>query len=812
MIGNLAKTLTQGHVKALNDFGIALKWKYVFLGPGTTVNPMPNTIFVDLGNQLAEGVIDTHHSANFKSSAHALQERPDLVLNHLLKNLNEAYARGEEERLSSLDEMEFTFVTHTDPDWDGVATYYLCKHLLNNGCLPPPWLTELLINATNLIDQGKGRIEGKTKRPYLILYAITSDNDNGTGITLSNEQRLIKGCALIETIINKIKEEKFPCCPPENPFLKHFDNLEEILPDYTAHLKHLAEDRQKYEEDVVEKAETFEVELPFKERRGHKPFERIKAIAFTDPPSCMLHKDWARDNNEHQLLLVPRKEKSKDINRWIISVNPRGDYTLHRLGYLLEKAETAKRSKMGDAHMRHGEPRWLDEKYSDNSNPWYDGRNHECTIVDSPRCASENGGTKLSLPEIKDILEGRFHGIRLEESPNNNLSFYFFFEISEKNRRRNLTREDIKQLMGDVGLSNNPVLAKLDKAFQFIKHIELRSMEFPPNEVSDFKASLWASEITRHCVLQLKVKNFHQTLTTCAKTPLILEELAETIEKIEKLARETADTIGGELNLEREIWGQECFRLLELNQPDLQFHSESKVRNAFDKLLRDELPKEQFDRLISGEGTEQLRTSHALCVLNNTRKDTQEESLSQRQLMLFYSLFLKTGYRNFSARISNIVDMIIEPNQVKSEYDKSITEIQEDYSAFLGRYEFSEREINTDDGLQKFFKDALKAMGFREQQAETRHEMSTTFELAAAKKRIKIEEVNMILNYLILGLGILALGDFLYAWFTNDRDHLYDWFTNNKLSQGIVLFIALSMLAGAACLGLWKYLHRKRNK
>ncbi len=171
--------------------------------------------------------------------------------------------------------------------------------------------------------------------------------------------------------------------------------------------------------------------------------------------------------------------------------------------------------------------------------------------------------------------------------------------------------------------------------------------------------------------------------------------------------------------------------------------------------------------------------------------------------MLFFSLFLKTGYRNFSERIGKIVDDMIKPEREESEQDSALMGIQEDYSAFLGKYEFSAREINTDDGLQDFFEDALKAIGFSEQQEETRHEMQTTFELAAAKNRKAIERGNIILNCLILGLGILALGDFAYAWWTGQNE------------ENIIGFYVVGSLASIAVVAVvllnWKFIWRHRR-
>ena len=73
--------------------------------------------------------------------------------------------------------------------------------------------------------------------------------------------------------------------------------------------------------------------------------------------------------------------------------------------------------------------------------------------------------------------------------------------------------------------------------------------------------------------------------------------------------------------------------------------------------------------------------------------------------------------------------------------------------------------------------------------------MTTTFELAAAKNRKIIEGGNRVLNYLIAALGILALGDFLYGWFAED-EIIKDWFAERELSEGLVVLVGLSALAG----------------
>ena len=770
-------------MKALKDFGIKLNWKFDFRAHGSTLEPLPNTLFVDVGNKLTEGIIDTHHGTNFNSTADALQKRPELVLNHFLMGINQAYARGEADRLRAVNEIELTFVTHNAPDWDSVAAFFLCDHLVRTGEFPEKH--GLLVEATNEIDQGRAKMAGMVKRPFMIYYDLSD------GKRLDWQEQLTLGRDLIEDIFRAIKNKELTCTG--NPFLDSFEDLENCLPKYREHISRLEADKKNFEKDL-EMSEIWDVELPHKKSGIGREFEETTALVFREEPTCKLHKYWVRDKgetpSEPQLLLIPYNFHDSDqIKGWIISVDPNKRHCLRRLGYCLEQMETEKR---GEKHKRSGEPRWGEADYSDNFDPWYDGRDHDFTIVAGPAA-----GTKLDLADIKQVLEQRFHGIRLEKSPNNKLAFYFFFEIPEMHGKKKKTREDLRRFLSEAKLDEIRVLENLDRAFEFIKMINLWSMECPHDEDDGFKATLWASEITRHCVLQLQVKDFQKTVGAHAQ---ILEDLAEAVEKIENQAGKTAEKIRDTLKLERKIWGLECFRLLELNQPDLRFHSKEKVQNVFDTLLRDRLPREKIDWLIKGEGIEQIRTSHALCILNKARHDGDEAEPSQRQIMLFYSLFLKTGYRNFSARIGGIVDVIIDPKG--PEYEKGIKEIQEDYSAFLGRYEFSEREINTDNGLQDFFKSALNAMGFQEQREETRHEMQTTFELAAAKNRKTIENGNRILNCLILGLGVLALGDFGYAWWTGQ---------NEEITIGLYVLGGLTIIAIIAVLLLSKFIGRHRR-
>jgi hypothetical protein len=84
-------------------------------------------------------------------------------------------------------------------------------------------------------------------------------------------------------------------------------------------------------------------------------------------------------------------------------VTPGSGATLRGLGERLDRAEAARRAAAFGVDDRvvdpaTGEPKSPRSGY-DNADPWYDGRAHGHTIVDSPR-----SGTLLTADEVEAIL------------------------------------------------------------------------------------------------------------------------------------------------------------------------------------------------------------------------------------------------------------------------------------------------------------------------------------------------------------------------------------------------------------------------
>ena len=130
-----------------------------------------------------------------------------------------------------------------------------------------------------------------------------------------------------------------------------------------------------------------------------------------DKDRVIFFKDWARtdstrapDKNGFVALSVFHSAEQGVNARCIISVRPDSNLNLRGLGALLEKAESEKRKNhfhgIDDrvTDLVSGKPKTPRTGYS-NSDPWYDGRGHGFTIIDTPR-----DGTFLSPEEIEDIL------------------------------------------------------------------------------------------------------------------------------------------------------------------------------------------------------------------------------------------------------------------------------------------------------------------------------------------------------------------------------------------------------------------------
>ena len=193
-------------MRSLDQLGIRLDWDFHFLNKGQHAEPMPNQILVDAGGTLDTGVIDVHQGdTKYESLVRAVAENPHLVLNHLLHGLNSEYAAG---RSPQINEITFTFCTHSGPGWDSMAALYLCDELLRHGKLPDD--IHWLLDASDQIAQAKVKTGGATNRPFIIYYAIAA-------LRKTDKEQLLAGLNLIQKIIECARTGKIQT-NGKNPF------------------------------------------------------------------------------------------------------------------------------------------------------------------------------------------------------------------------------------------------------------------------------------------------------------------------------------------------------------------------------------------------------------------------------------------------------------------------------------------------------------------------------------------------------------------------------------------------------------------
>ena len=243
-----------------------------------------------------------------------------------------------------------TIIVHQNTDLDCVASSYLAEYYIK--CNKFPDFARDLCEFVDIIDFGK---KPKSFINLNSLFMLIKDG-------LDDEEAIKKGHQLIEELSKIGFEGKFP--------EKYKQYEEKIKNDYKI-----------FEEDL-KNSKVISCEII--RRDGKK--EKIKGLVLFKPKS-LFFKYFARDIG-YELLIVKWSDK-----RVVISLKPDSFYTLKEVGEKLNKAEKLKREKL---KIKLNEP---NRPGYDMPDPWYDGRGHNYTIVDSPRM-----GTFLSLEEILNIL------------------------------------------------------------------------------------------------------------------------------------------------------------------------------------------------------------------------------------------------------------------------------------------------------------------------------------------------------------------------------------------------------------------------
>jgi hypothetical protein len=393
------------HLIGAGDLGLDVQWEFGFVENGTRAATTPGVVYLDVGGNASLGILDHHSSVGDGSTAHVLIDRPDLAYNHLMGPW-----LAERERGQSVAGARWTprIVTHYYPDWDSIVAAHLLMRLVMDGEFPP--YAHALAAYASLVDHGRSHVDRSF--PESLLTPHFAHAVAGLVSPAGHAQLMNSGLALLERVLDDI-HATFGSRPPWDraifevrrdnlaPTLWRTDQRFAPLADFLlAEPARFAEDR-KHGEVIV-------APLPAADSVSAIPVPIFVSRAELKSPLAVY---FLREEGI-PALVRPLSTAIRDsagaptthFPRVIITVDPNIDsasgrrLNLRGLGYTLERAERRWRSLGGRTDPRGGPPRW-DDGSCEVADPWYDGRGHDFTIIDSPRA-----GTELPFDEIVRIV------------------------------------------------------------------------------------------------------------------------------------------------------------------------------------------------------------------------------------------------------------------------------------------------------------------------------------------------------------------------------------------------------------------------
>jgi hypothetical protein len=399
---------------------------------------------LDVGGGLGPGILDQHQDGKLGASASELLVKfPDFCYGHLMDDWLRRRDDGQDLRRRAFSPV---IVLHADPDFDSLVACHLAKRLIEDGELPA--YADALAQYTSRVDQGKFGLD--LKYPHLAEYPIhmgylALQNLPGAGPPAVSAQRLIEaGESLLGVALTAMAKS---LGGPWKLRAAHFEPVAGLSegpegvsgqqalpacaawrddPAFAPAVALLAADFDAYKADKhrailyghgeVRAA----IELPL--QSGAATTFEAKAFVLLEPPRSKLNKYWVRADGYAYFVCPYHQERDVNVpsadyqppqkyGRVILSVDPNWrdpltgqQLSLRGLGRALELAECAVRAS-GDNRAKV--PRWDDGTVT-NADPWYDGRGHDYTIVDSPLSA-----TALPYEDVCKIATGKFFHIQL---------------------------------------------------------------------------------------------------------------------------------------------------------------------------------------------------------------------------------------------------------------------------------------------------------------------------------------------------------------------------------------------------------------
>lgn len=326
----------------MSDSRLLLEFK--FADYGTSFDPAPDTLVLDVGMKMAPGVIDHHHpEAEAECAASLIAKYPGLVLDHIRPPVPPA-------------DRPLTIITHRLPDFDALASIFLSLRLIETGRFDPAMTA--LAAYTKTVDSSTLRPDiDLAATPYAVLRALFAGARKSEDEM--NRDRLDEGLKFMRFLHARASEGMD--IVENNRLFRGIDRYERAV-------RKVGEDHQYYLSDAL-RSPKFSLSLPRTDDSGRKTVDGLSV----ENPHCFLLKEWARRDATHApggrgfSFVMARYGAS----RFILGVDPAAGVSLRGLGAILNEKETARRT----------------EREYPPGPPWYEGNNpfFGYRIVDSPR-------------------------------------------------------------------------------------------------------------------------------------------------------------------------------------------------------------------------------------------------------------------------------------------------------------------------------------------------------------------------------------------------------------------------------------------
>ena len=389
--------------RGLDALGVSVEWGVHLVPHGSVLSPAPNSLVLDVGNGCGPGMLDQHHDRSLgPSTVSLLFARPEYVYDHLVGPwLALERTQGSVQGRTAA----FTITSHHEPDLDAVATMVLAMALVETGGLPP-W-ADALRQLVETTDAGAFEV----RRPvdpapleralhvgFKALGKLLADADPMTRL----QERITfvrQGCeAVWARGLVEAPSATHPAArllDPEHPASAAWWELDgaDALRDW------IRADEAAFWEEARATASLDEHWQVRDAVTGRAV--AVRTAVLSRVPESYLAKEWLRQEG-YVLTVIPLALDAGSGSVRVIASVPNGSgYTLRGLGRVLEEAEHERAMETGGED-RLLQPRWP-EAWCTNSNPWYDGRGHDHTIVDSP---SGPRFSRLGQDRIHEVIRG----------------------------------------------------------------------------------------------------------------------------------------------------------------------------------------------------------------------------------------------------------------------------------------------------------------------------------------------------------------------------------------------------------------------